>query len=917
MPTLPLVPAGVFKTEVIVRNWLNYDIKHIFNGMGMLNLTFKMLKGFPRLEITGTMPTLPLLPVGVFKTEGIANNWLNYEIKHIFDDMEMLNIVFKMLNGFPRLVITGTMPTLPLVPVGAFKTEVIVSNWLNYDIKHFFNDVEMLSLTLKELTGFPRLEITGTMPTLPLVPAGVFKTEVIVNNWLNYEIKHIFNDMEMLNMIFKMLHGYPRLAITGTMPTLPLVPAGVFKTEVIVSNWLNYDIKHIFNNMEMLNIVFKMLNGFPKLAITGTMPTVPFLPAGVFKTEVIANSRFNYEIKHIFNEMEMLKITVKMVKGFPRIEIAGKMPTLPIIPTGAFKTEIIAKSWKNYEIRHIFNGMQMLNLKIAIINGKMEMIGKYGMTHKTHLVMEYEYMRWVKIMLPTTNTWLSKELRIEMHYQPTNEAKLLEGGNSKIVAKHDNMPLMEIGGYFGLTWDSTVYEILVKDFHINLMNLETILPFEIILPEVKFYGKIFLDRQNRNGWLPKLAFEAQIHKDEKIVFHYLLTTVETPYKLHIFFPYFFQHVLHLTNEHLEITHEHIVLGNKQVIKTLCNLTAKKLIGTITPTLMSFELFDGELSLVKYVTELTKIEVGRNAMVLEGVKTFEFNAYQPMLLPKILGFNKLMTKVHLEVADKAAGKVNINVAVSKDTTELVKVVVNNVEAPYMIVLEAPVLALEMKYDYELTTKVGNLMINDKTYTMVKPTVANEAEVIVFGFPVVKVALRADEVKITTIIPKLPEIEVAFLTNGIKITAIIPDLPEIVAAVTLKTFSLFQNTLGIQILVGKMSHKTLFGRNFNMLKKAFVDVKLIGSGIELLGDYEVFHHLNWNIVGLENIDVEWTGKVLCPVVKLFKTPMVTEGKLLFKNFVLDIKMVEKLMDVPYTLIVKTKPLTVALLPFFHYP
>merc|ERR1712084_40034 len=635
---------------------------------------------------------------------------------------------------------------------------------------------------------------------------------------------------------------------------------------------------------EMLNIVFKMLNGFPKLAITGTMPAVPFLPAGVFKTEVIANSRYSYEIKHIFNEMEMLKITVKMVKGFPRIEIAGKMPTLPIIPTGAFKTEIIAKNWKNYEIRHIFNGMQMLNLKIAIINRKMEMIGKYGMTHKTHLVMEYEYMRWVKIMLPTTNTWLSKELGIEMHYQPTNEAKLLEGGNIKIVAMHDNMPLMEIAGYFGLTWDSTVYEILVKDFHINLMNLETILPFEIILPEVKFYGKIFLDRQNRNGLLPKLAFEAQIHKDEKIVFHYLLTTVETPYKLHIFFPYFFQHVLHLTHEHLEITHEHIVLGNKQVIKTLCNLTAKKLIGTITPTLMSIELFDGELSLVKYVTELTKIEVGRNAMVLEGVKTFEFNAYQPMLLPKILGFNKLMTKFHLEVADKAAGKVNINVAVSKDTTELVKVVVNNVEAPYMIV---------------------------------KPTVANEAEVIVFGFPVVKVALRADEVKITTIIPKLPEIEVAFLTNGIKITAIIPDLPEIAAAVTLKTFSLFQNTLGIQILVGKMSHKTLFGWNFNMLKKAFVDVKLIGSGIELIGDYEVFHHLNWNIVGLENIDVEWTGKVLCPGVKLFKTPMVTEGKLLFKNFVLDIKLVEKLMDVPYTLIVKTKPLTVALLPFFHYP
>merc|ERR1712151_11389 len=533
---------------------------------------------------------------------------------------------------------------------------------------------------------------------------GVFKTEVIVNNWFDFEMKHIFNKVGMLNIVFKMLNGFPMLEITGTMPTVPLFPAGVFKTEVIVNNWVDWESKHIFNDMEMLNVVFKMLNGFPRLVITGTMPTVPFLPAGVFKTEVIANSRYNYEIKHIFNDMEMLKITFKMVKGFPRIEIAGKMPTLPIIPTGAFKTEIIAKNWKNYDIRHIFNGMQMLNLKIAIINGKMEMIGKYGMTHKTHLVMEYEYMRWVKIMLPTTNTWLSKELGIEMHYQPTNEAKLLEGGNIKIVAMLEKLPIITIGGYYGLTLDSSKYEILLKDFHIKL-NQEVILFNGFTISELKFYGKmvfnyISMHDMLQNGMLPKLSVETMVHKDEKLIYQYLFTTIESPYKLRVFYPYLFKSILGLPHEHIEITHEHVVLGRKQVATTICNLTTKKLITTVTPTMMAFELFDGEMSLVKYVTELTKIEVGRNAMLLEGTKTVQFNAYQPMLLPKILGFNKLKTKFHLEVVDKAAGKVNINVAVIKDTTELLNAVVNNVQAPYMIVLKAPVLALEMKYDYEL-------------------------------------------------------------------------------------------------------------------------------------------------------------------------------------------------------------------------
>merc|ERR1711970_626939 len=105
---------------------------------------------------------------------------------------------------------------------------------------------------------------------------------------------------------------------------------------------------------------------------------------------------------------------------------------------------------------------------------------KYGLTHKTHIVLEYEYVRWIKILLPTTNTWLSKDLGVEMHYQPTNEAKLLEGGNIKIVAKSDKMPVMKFGGYCGLTMDSTKNEILLFD--------------GISFSELKFYGKISLDR---------------------------------------------------------------------------------------------------------------------------------------------------------------------------------------------------------------------------------------------------------------------------------------------------------------------------------------------------------------------------------------------------------------------------------------
>merc|ERR1711887_313809 len=341
---------------------------------------------------------------------------------------------------------------------------------------------------------------------------------------------------------------------------------------------------------ELCDVVMKvkMFNGFPILEITGNIPTFQYFTAGSFKTEVIVNSWLNYEIKHTFHGREMLSLKFQM------IEITGNVPTTPLFTAGVFKSELIVKSLYNYEIKHVFKGMEMLNLNIAIGNGKMEMIMKYGQTHKTHIVLEYEYLRWIKILLPTTNTWLSKDLGVEMHYQPSNEAKQLEGGNIKIVAKLDSKPILNIGGYYGLTLDSTKYELLLNDFYVNLLNNEIMLFDGITFSELQFYGKISLEHSGLNGLMPKISLEAKIQKDRKQVFHYLLTTLETPYKLNIFCPYLFQNILGMAQEYIEITHEHVDLESKTIITTLCNLTNKKFIATFTPIKMSYEILMGKI-----------------------------------------------------------------------------------------------------------------------------------------------------------------------------------------------------------------------------------------------------------------------------------------------------------------------------------
>merc|ERR1712168_1189658 len=756
-------------------------------------------------------------------------------------------------------------------------------------------------MKLKMLNGFPMIEITGNVPACRLFSAGYFKTEVMVKNWFNYEFKHILNGAEMMNMRIAITNG--KIEITGNVPACLLFAAGESKTEVIVKNWFNYELMHIFNGMEMLNLRIKMLNGFPIIEIAGNVPACLLFSAGQFKTEVMMKNWFNYEIKHIFNGMEMFGLRIKMLNGFPMIEIAGSVPACRLFAAGQFKTEVMVKNWFNYVIKHIFNGMEMLNLRIAIINGKIEMIAQYGLTHKTHMVIEYEYLKWMKIIFPLTNTWLSQEMGVHMHYQPTNEAKLLEGGNMKIVLMRDNVAIINIGGYYGLTLDSTKYELLLNDSYVSMLNQEIVQIFGITFSELKFYGKLFLDLEKMNGFVPRLSLEAKLHKDEMKIFHYLFTTTETPYKLHIFCPYVFKNVLNIQNiERIEITHEHVLLGKETSITTMCNLTTKKIITKLSPNMMSIELFDGEVSVVKYISELTKVMRGPKSLVLEGKQGIQFNwLEEPWFLPKSLCFHEMMKHYHFEV-DMAAGKVNIKVMVTKDTTEILSVVVNNMQAPYIISLNVPVLALEMRIDYELSTKIANVMINNKSFMQVKPTLANEVEVAMNEIPLFRLALITKGLKITTIAQTVP--------------VIVKTIPAIKATVTWKTFSLFQNTFGLEILDGKIAHKTIFGWNINMLRKAFVDIKMIGSGTELFGDYEVLHHMNWNILGLRNIDVEWNSKVLSTGVTVFKIPMVAQGKLLLKNFVFDLEIVEKLMDVTYTQIFKTKPLTVVL-PFFHYP
>merc|ERR1712215_365654 len=200
-------------------------------------------------------------------------------------------------------------------------------------------------------------------------------------------------------------------------------------------------------------------------------------------------------------------------------------------------------------------------------------------------------------------------------------------------------------------------------------------------------------------------------------------------------------------------------------------------------------------------------------------------------------------------------------------------------------------------------MGELERGDKT-----------VRIIMIQTPILNLELSDNGVTFIAMDVKLVKLEL--LQKKARITTMIQNIPTITAIITYRTLSLFDNTIGVEVTLGQLSNKIILAWNINQPMKAFVDLKVIGNGI-FVGNYELTHHVNWNIKGIHFIDVAWNGKILCDGIKYLATPVVTDGTAVVKDFVVDMKVVEMYNKDPYPVIFKQKPLKIALLPFFQYP
>merc|ERR1712142_88785 len=996
-------PIAAFETELAMNSFTDYSIKHIFNGLEIFNTKVTVAKGklfectmlygiglkynthvmvdyvngLPKVVITGKLPLV------AFETSMIMHSIHQSSISTVVNGQEIFktkvtfakgklfecNMMFgiglkynalltvEYVNEYPKMVIAAKMP------IFEFETDLIMYNFQEYGIKHIINGLEILStkvvvakgkvldctmlfgvgqeynyhFSIDYATGFPKIMITGK------IPLAAFETEVVMHSLNQYSAKTT-------------IHGHE-----------------IFNTKVVVAQGklLDFTVLYGIGLNYKTNLMIHGINGFPQMTISGVVPMV------AFNTEIVMKNPYQYTVKHVFNGETLfnaqlsiaqtklfdcvaefgfgLKYNIHLlmdyVYGLPKITVTGNWPLIK------FTTEVTMKNIFHWSVTHVVNGWEMINVDVTLAEGNLlECTVLFSMKQVLHFKVEYAN-NTVKLIFPKTNFWLldHKNFEVEWAFIPTNPANLWQGGNVKFAVLRQDTPLLKIGGLINLTFNSELIHIVFNNWTINVMQ-PTLMK---LLPITALEGEVLVNLKTMK-WLPKVTYEIKLLKETTKIFHVIFSTNDTPFKLHVCCPFLINTILNIQNlEYVKLEIATLVKGNEVINTVVCNLTTKKIIVKITPTMITLEVMDGTISLIKFINELNVVKETDKKYVVDGKTGIQLDkasiVYKTLCEFTPICFNDLTKKVHLDIEDLLAGKFAFDTAATKDTTEIYHVEVTTVATPKMIMVKIPILKFETTIQFDMASQTCKWFVNLmhwQNIMMIRPTVAGSFEILLNETPIMKI--QHIDTKISVIVSEIPIFElervnktvkillvqtpilnlelsddgVTFIVKDVKIvklellqkkiriTSKIQNIPTITAIITYRTLSLFDNTIGVEVTVGQLSNKIYFAWNINQPMKAFIDLKVIGNGV-FVGNYELTHHVNWNIKGVHFIDLAWNGKILCTGIKYLATPVVTDGTAVVKDFLVDMKVVEMYNKEPYPMIFKTKPLKIALLPFFQYP
>merc|ERR1712126_450254 len=84
-----------------------------------------------------------------------------------------------------------------------------------------------------------------------------------------------------------------------------------------------------------------------------------------------------------------------------------------------------------------------------------------------------------------------------------------------------------------------------------------------------------------------------------------------------------------------------------------------------------------------------------------------------------------------------------------------------------------------------------------------------------------SLELSDNGVTFIVKDVKLVKLELLQQKVRVTSMIQNIPNITAIITYRTLSIFDNTIGVEVTLCKLSNKILLAWNITHPMKAFVD------------------------------------------------------------------------------------------------
>jgi len=625
-----------------------------------------------------------------------------------------------------------------------------------------------------------------------------------------------------------------------------------------------------------------------------------------------------------------------------KIEMKGKIQATRWFEAGKLESTFLVKG-NDYKINLVFNDKEIVKTKVNVQNRlvKAKMNFEFLEEYKGTVYFDYDSSeRKVEVKFP--REWFAdkKSFVVTFTATPSMTGKPLMGGIYTATLLREDIPFFQFDLDYNFAIDGSKYEFVLNKAHVQALNAELVDAFFYMMPITKyefcsrffingcfsdgiFSGKIFIDRENKNNLFNKFIVEGSVVKMGSEVFNMIFDTVSSPYKFTVFYPRMLQRLFNKPMDVLSLTVENVSSGNDYTLILSTNVEDMVFEFKRVPQHMSIKITKNQVTYIEFVQNFSLADASNTFLLTMKPKlNFHTESYIHKELchfSKYTCFTELVGDVKVEVADKAAKKIDMKVHLEKDSVEIYHLEASNKQAPYNFVFRSPYVVPFFKY-----------MRGQSWLSWMMPVVKSPFDVEIQLHPVEKTfKVNTDIDTYKNVIEIVPlggdrfnilfnnEVVVEFLAanKAFELSRTLIDGTPLKLLVNWETLSMLENTVMFTVFHKDTKQEFTVTWNAQDLAHGKLQLNAVGSKVPMFGDFELSRNINWNVMGSNQFEVTWTGKAASNMMKVLTTPVMTDAKITFTSGDFDVLVKEMFNSKTFTLMFKNNPFKFAVLPFFE--